>query len=169
MPDHKVILDQLDYEFRGPDGKHQVTKEYRDLSPAEALKKAIKYYQDSQLRQDRSRSDFTYWLLESDLAVAQCLIAVFKHLADGKDDFPPIPDVEGKAQMDRTATLVEWAQQVVSDHKHLWEGCFHNWDDGQVHTACKRGEDVSYSMAHDVCSVCGIGKYESLSLEKVVH
>ena len=94
----------------GEDGKaHGTIWEYWNLAPGEGLAKAQAYLSSAKRGQDGSGSDWAYWAYEGDIALAAVLVALFKRLSTGREDLPPLPEVDGRILMDKTSLLQDWA------------------------------------------------------------
>lgn len=110
------LFDALDEVIVGKKGERSsVLKEYRDLSPADGLKKAKEYLEQSRGAQEKAGSDLFYWLYEGDITIAQVLMAIFTALEQGREDFLPFPSVEDMVLMDKQASLVLWAKNLLAE------------------------------------------------------
>ena len=54
----------------------------------------------------------TYWMYEGDITLGKLLVAIFGAVVRGVEDFPEIPNVEGKVLMDKAGILQEWADTL---------------------------------------------------------
>ncbi len=115
-------------------------------------------------RSDAAQSDGTYWARESVVATASALYAFFYALGRGRKEFSPLPGTGGKMLMDYQADMTEWAQQLMSDHRHKWEMCRHGMKGNPFHIkpgksnpVCARtGKRANINLTHKVCGKCGI-------------
>jgi hypothetical protein len=92
--------------------KHSTISEYEKIKyPAIGYKKAEKYLEGAKRGQDNCQSDWSYWHWESDIAIAETLMNVFKALKEGKKEFPDLKD-DSAFLMDRQASLTAWSSKL---------------------------------------------------------
>jgi len=156
------IFKQLEEIYTGsPSERDDTIREYWNLSPDRGLKKSMSYMRRAKGGRENAGSDSAYWSYEGDVALASCLIAIFKHLRRGKKEFPPIPVSESGFLMDRQGDLILWAKNLVSDHVHHYEACTHKSMSKGSHLKCKVGKIDYGGLLHDVCSKCGDDQWDN--------
>ena len=107
------LFEKIHQAFTGEE-KGQVSKliELAALPSDEALSEAQKYLAWAQRGQEKAQSDMTYWMYEGDITLGKLLVAIFGAVVRGVEDFPEIPNVEGKVLMDKAGILQEWADTL---------------------------------------------------------
>lgn len=107
------MFKELHEIFTGEPGKvHSTIKEYEGLPAGESLDKALDYLAYAERGQANARSDWAYWAYRGDETLARVLISVFKYIEHGFTEFPSLPEVNGKALMDKQAAVIRWAEEL---------------------------------------------------------
>jgi len=170
MVSPKEFFTQLHLVMTGKAGEQSSTVgEYEHLSPSKGLEKAIKYYKWARRLVDSAQSDGGYWAAEGDRALAAVLVAFFKQLNEKQKNFPPLVVNDGAFLMDKQAQLENWAVQLVSDHKHMWESCSHTGVGSKgSHPKCKKICEFG-GLIHNICRKCSLEQYNPAPIEAIVN
>lgn len=164
--DRKGIFEQLHLVAMGQaETKSATIEAYENLPANEGLKQALVFVNEATSEQETARSDFLPRLWGNDVPISIALLAIFIHLAEGGTMFPELPCIErisGKA----SAALQLWAIDLISDHDHVWEHCYHSREQHGLasHQRCNLEAIHCAGFLHILCAICGINKYDTRPL-----
>lgn len=164
--DRKGIFEQLHRVATGhAETKSATIEAYENLPPSEGLKRALVFIDEATAAQETAKSDFSPRLWGNDIPISIALLAIFIHLVEGGTEFTVLPRIErisGKA----SAALQLWAIDLISDHDHVWEHCYHSREQHGLpsHQRCNLGAIDCAGFLHILCTTCGINKYDTRPL-----
>jgi len=149
-----------------PEGRRGMVSDYFDVVPEAGFKKAREWLDrvDNSLKtaDTRGRVYGAWWDTYNEQAIARCLVAVFYSLSKGKDAFPPLPILGSDDVAARVPKLTDWAVQLITGHKHSWEGCLHGPSAASGSSKeCRDNHIYIGGVLHEVCTACGSQDHDS--------
>lgn len=163
LVNRETIFRQLEEAYTGSSSlQHSTIREYWNLPPDKGLVKARAYMETARKGLDNARSEFSAWSWSGDVTLASCLIALYYNIQKGRENFPPVPKVEGELLMNKEADLLVWAKNLVSDHIHRYDTtCTHEYQSAGNQPKCTRGRTEFGLSIHAICSICGDDEFSN--------